>query len=107
MKARCEKLLPGLKNARIDSEYPIAQGLRPFRGNIRVERELRTLATGRPPSRIVHSYGHGGAGWSLCFGCAGDLLSLVEQAVRELPPKFTASEYMYSTVAPTRSQARM
>ncbi|KAL0572874.1 hypothetical protein V5O48_009086 [Marasmius crinis-equi] len=94
MRARCEEFLPELKEAHLDPEYPMAQGLRPFRGtNIRVERELRTLATGRPPSRIVHSYGHGGAGWSLSFGCAGDVLSLVEEALMDLPPKSTTSEH--------------
>ncbi|KAL0567892.1 hypothetical protein V5O48_014098 [Marasmius crinis-equi] len=93
MRARCEEFLPELKKARLDPEYPMAQGLRPFRGtNIRVERELRTLATGRPPSRIVHSYGHGGAGWSLSFGCAGDVLSLVEEALMDLSPKSTTSD---------------
>ncbi|KAF9262943.1 hypothetical protein L218DRAFT_372345 [Marasmius fiardii PR-910] len=68
MKARCEAFLPDLKNARLDSGYPMAQGLRPFRGtNIRVERELRPAVSGTSPSRIIHSYGHGGAGWSLSF----------------------------------------
>ncbi|KAK1215411.1 hypothetical protein PQX77_021986 [Marasmius sp. AFHP31] len=92
MKARCEAFLPELKNARLDPEYPVAQGLRPFRGtNIRVERELRTLKPGSKPSRIVHSYGHGGAGWSLSFGCAGDVLGLVDEALLDLPPKGTTS----------------
>ncbi|KAK1223277.1 hypothetical protein PQX77_013865 [Marasmius sp. AFHP31] len=63
MKARCEAFLMALKNARVDPDCPVAQGLRPFRGtNIRVERELRTLTSGSKPSRIVHSYGRGGAG---------------------------------------------
>ncbi|KAL2868101.1 FAD-dependent oxidoreductase [Aspergillus lucknowensis] len=85
MRARCESFLPVLKNARLDPEYPLAQGLRPFRGqNVRVERELRLH--GRVPSRIVHNYGHGGAGWSLSFGCAGDVLDLVEDALRDLAP---------------------
>ncbi|KAG7087368.1 hypothetical protein E1B28_013341 [Marasmius oreades] len=92
MKARCEAFLPDLKNARLDPEYPMAQGLRPFRGtNIRVERELRSPVSGTTPSRIVHSYGHGGAGWSLSFGCAGDVLRLVEEALMDLKPKGTTS----------------
>ncbi|PVH75667.1 nucleotide-binding domain-containing protein [Cadophora sp. DSE1049] len=67
MRARCEAFLPCLKNARLDPEYPLAQGLRPGREkNIRVERELRKH--GRDQSRIVYSYGHGGSGWSLSFG---------------------------------------
>ncbi|KAI1506741.1 nucleotide-binding domain-containing protein [Biscogniauxia marginata] len=81
MRDRCEKFLPCLKDARLDPEYPFAQGLRPFRGtNVRVERELR-----RTGSRIVHSYGHGGAGWSLSFGCAQDVATLVEEALAGLP----------------------
>ncbi|KAJ7107162.1 nucleotide-binding domain-containing protein [Mycena crocata] len=81
MRARCEAFLPGLVNARLDAEYPLAQGLRPFRGeNVRVERELR-----RPGSRIVHSYGQGGAGWSLSFGCAEDVAILVDEALAGIP----------------------
>ncbi|KAL0063907.1 hypothetical protein AAF712_009189 [Marasmius tenuissimus] len=92
MKDRCEAFLPELKNARMDPDYPVAQGLRPFRGtNIRVERELRSLGNGSDPSRIVHSYGHGGAGWSLSFGCAGDVLKLVEEALQGAKPKGTTS----------------
>ncbi|KZV88634.1 nucleotide-binding domain-containing protein [Exidia glandulosa HHB12029] len=84
MRARCEAFLPGLKNARLDAEYPLAQGLRPFRQrNVRVERELRTH--GGTPSSIVHSYGHGGAGWSLSFGCASDVVVLVAEALQGLP----------------------
>ncbi|KAJ7141739.1 nucleotide-binding domain-containing protein [Mycena crocata] len=83
MRARCEAFLPGLEKARLDPEYPLSQGLRPFRGlNVRVERELR-----RPGSRIVHSYGHGGSGWSLSFGCAHDVVVLVEEALAGIPAK--------------------
>ncbi|EKG12878.1 FAD dependent oxidoreductase [Macrophomina phaseolina MS6] len=87
MRARCEAFLPDLKRARVDAAYPLAQGLRPFRQrNVRVERELRRHAGGRP-SRIVHSYGQGGAGWSLSFGCAGDVAALVEEALVDLPAR--------------------
>ncbi|KAJ7836910.1 nucleotide-binding domain-containing protein [Mycena olivaceomarginata] len=83
MRKRCEAFLPGLENARLDPTYPLAQGLRPFRGqNVRVERELR-----RAGSRIVHSYGHGGSGWSLSFGCASDVALLVEDALAGVPAK--------------------
>lgn len=87
MRARCEEFLPDLKKARLDPEYPLAQGLRPFRGkNIRVERELRRTQNGQA-SRIVHSYGHGGSGWSLAFGCAGDVKSLLQEAVKDKLPE--------------------
>ena len=83
MRERCEKFLPGLKDARVDPEYPFAQGLRPFRGkNVRVERELR-----RTGSRIIHSYGQGGAGWSLSFGCAQDVAALVDEALSGVPAR--------------------
>lgn len=79
MRERCENFLPSLKNAALDPVYPLAQGLRPFRAqNVRVERELRKS------SRIIHSYGQGGAGWSLSFGCAEDVLKLVEVSFFEI-----------------------
>ena len=94
MRARCEAFLPNLKNARLDPEYPLAQGLRPFRKqNVRVERELRLrespveCSAETVPSRIVHTYGHGGAGWSLSFGCAGDVLALVKEALLDVLPR--------------------
>lgn len=89
MRRRCEEFLPCLKNARVDPAYPLAQGLRPFRSrNVRVERELRPVPgnTTARPSRIVHSYGQGGAGWSLSFGCAGDVAELLEDALKDLTP---------------------
>ncbi|KAI0143042.1 nucleotide-binding domain-containing protein [Xylariaceae sp. FL1272] len=83
MRERCDKFLPGLKDARLDPDYPLAQGLRPFRGsNVRVERELR-----RTGSKVVHSYGHGGAGWSLSFGCAQDVLGLIEETLAGVPAR--------------------
>lgn len=92
MRARCEAFLPVLKKARVDPDYPIAQGLRPFRQrNVRVERELRirevNTRNGKAlyPSRIVHSYGQGGAGWSLSFGCSGDVAALIKEALLDLP----------------------
>ncbi|KAH0553247.1 hypothetical protein GP486_006595 [Trichoglossum hirsutum] len=73
MRSRCEDLLPWLKNARLDSNHPIIQGTRPQRrGGVRVERETR-----REGSLIVHSYGHGGAGWSLAFGTAKEAVGIV------------------------------
>ncbi|KAL8825676.1 MAG: hypothetical protein Q9191_004265 [Dirinaria sp. TL-2023a] len=92
MRCRAEAFLPGLKNARLDPEYPLAQSLRPARErNIRVERELRTRTVMlhgeqvEQPSRIIHSYGHGGFGWSLSFGCAADVAELVENVLHNLP----------------------
>jgi D-amino-acid oxidase len=98
MRERCEAFLPSLKNARLDPDYPLAQGLRPFRKqNVRVERELRRHEPlpGQKRSRhsrIVHSYGHGGSGWSLSFGCAEDVANLIQDALRGLAPRSMAME---------------
>ncbi|KAJ6020252.1 FAD dependent oxidoreductase [Penicillium canescens] len=104
MRKRCEAFFPQLKKARVDPEYPLVQGLRPFRGkNVRVERELRrkrVVWNGNMskliPSRIVHSYGQGGAGWSLSFGCAADVADLVAEALQDLDavPMAMAEESM-------------
>lgn len=81
MRRRCEDLLPVLKNARLDPRYPLAQGRRPMRESyVRVEVEDRKTRRGQP-SRIVHAYGHGGAGWSLAFGSAREVARLVEQVL--------------------------
>ena len=92
MRARAEAFLPALKHARVDPAYPLAQGLRPNRErNVRVERELQertVLLKGeqvQEPSRVIHSYGHGGAGWSLSFGCAADVARLVEDVLHNQP----------------------
>ncbi|KIY64204.1 hypothetical protein CYLTODRAFT_425406 [Cylindrobasidium torrendii FP15055 ss-10] len=79
MRERCNNFVPGLENAEYDPDAPLVQGLRPFRGsNVRVERELRQRADGNT-STIVHSYGQGGSGFSLSYGCAGDVLDLVQE----------------------------
>ncbi len=50
-------------------------GLRPFRA-AGVRLELETSASG---IRVVHNYGHGGSGFSLAWGCAADVRTLVER----------------------------
>jgi D-amino-acid oxidase len=45
----------------------VRAGLRPYRPEVRLERA----------GRIVHNYGHGGAGYTLCRGCAEDVVRLV------------------------------
>jgi D-amino-acid oxidase len=45
-------------------------GLRPYRLEVRLERI----------GRVIHNYGHGGAGFTLCRGCAEDVAALVEGA---------------------------
>lgn len=45
----------------------VRTGLRPYRPEVRLERD----------GRIIHNYGHGGAGFTLCRGCAEDVVALL------------------------------
>jgi len=45
-------------------------GLRPYRPEVRLERDPND-------ARIIHNYGHGGAGFTLSRGCAEDVAALV------------------------------
>jgi D-amino-acid oxidase len=56
----------------IDEPRVIAErvGLRPFRkSGVRLERDR--LRDGRT---VIHNYGHGGAGFTLSWGCAREVL---------------------------------
>lgn len=64
---RCIELEPRLAGARVLS---VAVGLRPGRKCVRLERERRERGV------IVHNYGHGGAGVTLSWGCANEVLAL-------------------------------
>jgi D-amino-acid oxidase len=60
--ARCLAIEPALAGAEVLRDRA---GLRPVReGGVRLEAE----ALG--PATVVHDYGHGGAGWTLAWGCA-------------------------------------
>jgi D-amino-acid oxidase len=64
---------PGLRGAQVVAHRV---GLRPVRPAVRLDAEDR--AGGR---RIVHNYGHGGAGVSLSWGCAADAAGLAMAAL--------------------------
>ncbi|KAF9487870.1 nucleotide-binding domain-containing protein [Pleurotus eryngii] len=84
MRERCNAFVPGLENAELDPD-PFVQGLRPFRDdNVRVEREQRLRPDGSI-SHIIHSYGQGGSGFTLSFGCAADVVGLLEELEAEMP----------------------
>ncbi len=67
---RCAELVPALRAAPVLAHRV---GLRPTRSSVRLE--AGTLADGRP---VVHDYGHGGAGVTLSYGCAADVVRLVD-----------------------------
>ena len=64
IRARCAALLPALRDAPV---VDVAVGLRPARPAVRLEAE----------GRVVHCYGHGGAGVTLAWGCAGEVAALL------------------------------
>lgn len=55
-------------------------GLRPGRSAVRLE--LEWLDDQLP---VIHNYGHGGAGFTLAWGCAAEVATIVEQLTTELP----------------------
>jgi D-amino-acid oxidase len=69
--ARCKRLCPELSRKRIEV-LGTACGLRPVRSTVRLE--LEEVPNGR---KIIHNYGHGGAGVTLAWGCAQDVAALV------------------------------
>lgn len=89
---RCVDFMPALRNAEIDAAEPIRVGLRPFRKqNVRLDRE--------PGTRIIHNYGHGGAGVTFSWGCAHEVADAVERLVDgdELElPRVTSSMALFA-----------
>ena len=68
----CSRVL-SIESPRLLSERV---GLRPFRkSGVRVERDC--LSDGRT---VIHNYGHGGAGFTLSWGCTKSVVRLVRQA---------------------------
>jgi D-amino-acid oxidase len=68
MLARAAELVPALGNAKVLRHRV---GLRPARPTVRCE-PVRT--GGR---LVVHCYGHGGAGVTVSWGCADEVLDLI------------------------------
>lgn len=65
--ARCREAAPQLSaNVR-----GVKRGIRPVRGVVRLERE----------GRVIHNYGHGGAGFTVSWGCAAAVLATVNEAL--------------------------
>lgn len=65
---KCGRLEPALREADILEH---AVGLRPGRTEVRLE--LEPVSDG---CAIIHNYGHGGAGFTLSWGCAEEVVSL-------------------------------
>ncbi len=67
----CAKIQPLLKDSAILNNVV---GLRPGREQVRLEYEEY-----KSKQKIVHNYGHGGAGFTLSWGCAEEVLQLVKE----------------------------
>ncbi|GIL93427.1 hypothetical protein Vretimale_6075 [Volvox reticuliferus] len=87
----CCRLLPSLRRARVVADWV---GLRPGRTSLRLELQREGVRQGAGSSGspggggrvvpVVHNYGHGGAGLTLAWGCAGDVVRLiVEEGLME------------------------
>jgi D-amino-acid oxidase len=70
---RCIRVEPRIADAKVVAHRV---GLRPQRSQIRLESE-RT-----PAGILVHNYGHGGAGVSLAWACAKEVLAEVDRVYR-------------------------
>lgn len=70
----CKKIFPSIKNAEIIKEMV---GLRPGRDAVRLEIEQRD----RKPT-VIHNYGHGGCGITLCWGCSDEVLEKTIQTLK-------------------------
>lgn len=69
---RCVQIEPRLDGAEVLGH---GVGLRPVRSGVRLEREERDGCC------VVHNYGHGGAGVTLSWGCAEEVVRHVGEAV--------------------------
>jgi D-amino-acid oxidase len=69
--ARCRRLLPPGAQVRV-VEHRV--GLRPGRSTVRLDEERHE------GHRVIHNYGHGGAGVTLSWGCAEEVTALVGPA---------------------------
>uniref|UniRef100_A0A182M103 FAD dependent oxidoreductase domain-containing protein n=1 Tax=Anopheles culicifacies TaxID=139723 RepID=A0A182M103_9DIPT len=69
----CERMLPSLRSANVTNEWV---GLRPGRDSVRLEMEHYRTDTKKDSVPIIHNYGHGGCGVTLCWGCAKEVVEI-------------------------------
>ena len=69
IRTRCEMLNP-LVASMETVKHKV--GLRPGRNKVRLEREVSPTGV-----MVIHNYGHGGSGFTLSWGCADEVVSLI------------------------------
>lgn len=72
----CRELIPGLKHAPTLFEWV---GLRPGRNEVCIESEM--LSNGKI---LIQNYGHGGCGVTVAWGCADDVVKMVQTQFAKL-----------------------
>jgi D-amino-acid oxidase len=77
----CCDIYPSLRSAQIIREWV---GLRPGREETRIETEVINPNGFRDKLYVVHNYGHGGSGVTLFWGCAQEVLVLVNDIIDRL-----------------------
>ncbi len=71
---RCANLAPEFSVVPPEDIVSVVCGLRPVRSTVRVEAERIS-----PDRLLVHNYGHGGAGITLSWGCATEVVRLIAE----------------------------
>lgn len=72
---RCARLSPHFASIAPEQILKQVSGWRPVRSQVRLEREQIA-----PDRVLLHNYGHGGAGVTLSWGCAQDVVALLGEA---------------------------
>jgi D-amino-acid oxidase len=71
MLARCQEFLPVLRDAALVAGRTVRVGLRPARPE-------GVLLHHQPGTRILHNVGHGGSGVTFSWGCAEEIIRLLD-----------------------------
>lgn len=74
----CLDLLPALRDLELDPSENVRTGLRPFT-------EKNVLLDRIPGTNVVLNYGHGGAGVTLSWGCAEQVVKFVQDIFHSRP----------------------
>ncbi len=69
---RCKSFEPAFAGITALDVLKVVSGWRPIRSQVRLEREHPT-----PDTMLIHNYGHGGAGVTLSWGCAREVVELL------------------------------
>ena len=89
----CLDLLPALRGMELDPQENVRTGLRPFT-------EKNVLLDPVPGTKVVLNYGHGGAGVTLSWGCAQEVVQLVADVLRG-PPSLRTISTKFASGRPT------